>query len=102
MKELSETLKNIDEMPWEELERMAIKELSTVPVTEHIAFEALFRLRWPQFTQMIVNLAGKSYDEISSVREMMATLGDLSGSEVVELTMIATLNKTQNRILSDL
>lgn len=95
MREMPENLKNIEGMPWEELQSMAIKELSTIPVNEHVAFETLFRMKWPQFAQMISHLAGKSYDEISSVGEMMTMLGDLSGNEVMELTMIGTLNKSK-------
>lgn len=95
MIEMPDNLKKIEEMSWEALQELATKELSTIPSNEHIVFETMFGTKWPQFERFILSLAGKSYDEISPVRKQMAMLGDLSGSEVMELATTATLNETQ-------
>ncbi len=92
---MPDNLKNTEGMSWEALRELATKELSTIPPNEHIVFEAVFGKKWPEFVQFILSLAGKSYDEISPVSKQMAGLGDLSQNEVMELTIIATLNKTQ-------
>jgi len=95
MLEMPDKLRKIEKMSWDSLREIAAKELSTIPTNEHIVFETMFGRKWPQFEQMILSLAGKSYDDISPIHEKMATLGDLSQAEVVELATIATLNKTQ-------
>ena len=95
MIEMPDNVKKIEDMSWEALRELATKELSTIPPNEHIVFEAIFGGKWPQFVQFILSLAGKSYDEISPVSKQMAELGDLSQNEVMELAIIATLNKTQ-------
>ena len=82
-------------MSWDSLLAMVTRELSTVPTRDHIAFEKLFQRKWPEFCQMILSLAGKSYDQISPIHERVAMLGDLSQAEVMELAVMATLNKTQ-------
>jgi len=92
---MPDNVKKIEGVSWEELRELATKELSAIPPNEHIVFEAIFGTEWPQFEQFILSLAGKSYDEISPVSKQMAGLGDLSQNEIMELTIIATLNKTQ-------
>ena len=85
-------IKRIEDIPWKLLQEMAIKELSTIPENEHIVFEGIFKLKWTKFQQMILSLAEKSYDEISPFQHKMAMLGDFSSEEILELSVIATVN----------
>lgn len=93
--EMPNNLKQIENMSWESLIDLAKKELATVPVRDRVAFETLFKLKWPQFEQAIISLAGDTYKKISQIQERMSMLGDFSGKDVAELTMISTLNTTQ-------
>ena len=95
MLEMPDNLNRIERMSWDSLREKATKELATIPARERIVFEKLFQRKWPEFCEMILSLAGKSYDQISPIHERMAMLGDLSQAEVMELTIMTTLNKTQ-------
>ena len=99
-------LREVEEMSWDSLREMAVEQLSGIPPDEHDVFEKTFEVDWPQFEQMILSLAGKSYDEISPVHEKMFMLdrrrldarshmSPESQAEYVELAKIAMLNKTQ-------
>jgi hypothetical protein len=94
MVKIPEQLQKIEKMSWDELRKLANKELSTIPKEERIVFEHIFGLKWPQFVQMVSSLAGKSYAEILPIQNTATPLGDLTSREVVELATYATLNKT--------
>ena len=95
MVEMQDKLRAVEQMSWDSLREMAVKELSAIPTNEHVVFEKMFGVEWPQFEQMITSLVGKSYEEITPVHEKMFILARLSQDEVVELTAIAMFNKTQ-------
>jgi len=99
-------LREVEEMSWDSLREMAVEQLSGIPPDEHDVFEKTFEVDWPQFEQMILSLAGKSYDEIFPVHEKMFMLDRRhfgsrshryheSQAEYMELAKIAMLNRTQ-------
>ena len=93
--EIPNSIIDIEKMSWDSLRRLAIQELDTVPKEEHIAFETLFKAKWPEFRQMILSLVNKSYPDIRIISENMAMLGDFSSKEALALANIATLNTVQ-------
>jgi len=106
MEETLGKLREIEEISWDSLREMAVEELSAIPPDEYVAFEKMFGVEWPQFEQMIISLAGKSYDEIFPVHEKMFMLGRAAldsrshrfhelQAEYVELATIAMYNRSQ-------
>ncbi len=92
--EMPENLKRVETMSWASLKALAIKELATIPAKERIVFEARFNMKWPQFEQFILSLASakSTFKEISLVHERVSTLGDFSGKDIIDLTMMSTSN----------
>ena len=99
-------LRKVEDMSWDSLREMAVKQLSGIPPDEHDVFEKTFGVDWPQFEQMVTSLAGKSYDDIFPVHEKMFVLDRRrfdsrshryheSQDEYMELAKIAMLNRTQ-------
>jgi hypothetical protein len=91
-------IQRIEDTSWDSLRKLATEALSTIPKSEYIIFETLSGLQWPQFQQMVLSLAGKSYAKIYPFRKQMERAGidDFNNAEGVQLAIFATVN---NRVI---
>ena len=94
MKPIKKTIEKVNQMTWQDLQSLVEQEINTVPAKYHIIFEYAFQQPWLNLVKMLKSLSGKDYPTISDVHNklLMYGLGDLSESDVVELTIVSWLN----------
>jgi hypothetical protein len=69
------------------------KNFSELPKEYRPVFVFVLKKKWGQIVTTYGSLVDKSYEELKNLREPLHTLGDLSGSDVWELTIITVLNE---------
>jgi hypothetical protein len=86
-------ISKIQVIPVEELQDDITKNFSELPKRYRPVFVFVLKKNWSQIIKTYGSLANKGYEELKKLREPLAMLGDLSGSDVWELTWITTVNE---------
>lgn len=78
----------------EQLQLDINKNFNELPEKYRPVFVFALKKKWGEIISTYGSLVGKSYPELKKLREPLSMLGDLSGSDVLKLTLITTVNET--------
>ena len=86
-------ISKIRAMTLNQLQDEVIENLSKLPTSDRTAFVFVLNKKWGEIVATYGSLSAKSYPELKKLREPLTMLGDLSGSDVHELTCITLANE---------
>jgi hypothetical protein len=76
-----------------QLQNDIIKNLGKISEEHRLVFVFVLKMKWNEVLATYGSLVGKSYAELKKLREPLTMLGDLSGSDVYELSIITMVNE---------
>ena len=68
--------------------------LSKLPKSHRAVFVFVLNEKWGEIVATYGSLADKNYQELKKLRDPLVMLGDLSGSDVHELTGVTVVNES--------
>lgn len=91
---IEKKISKIRAMTVEQLQDDVNKNFSELPKKYRNVFVFALKKEWDEIIATYGSLADKSYPELKKLREPLIMLGDLSGSDVIEISDITAINET--------